>query len=393
MGMLLPVFLGAGCTKRSSVEEPSDADLRSAIRSAMRQHFFREGERTLDDCLREALQRGGKEWEDFIAEEARAGGESPQLVLLTALRRLQGRPDPVEVVVEGDREVVLTWPVEHTLRVALRLAEGEPGPIAFMEGGDYRSGRQERFRIAARDSSGNVLPPRGRLSMTGGGLIDHGELTPGRAWKTELDLTSYVHLSKPGTYRVRVEYHDRQCISDLADVSRLILCRSPEITITAEPRTVPLSAQERKDIAGWIEAIDAGEPLKVLEGPYTEESHDFIAPGSPAGMILAAGWKSFPGLVEAAGKEDLEPRKRAWLFSLLFTVTGLNDPREVNALGPHTYRERGWAVGGGFDKPELRGFGGFGEGSAIGGSVDLEAQRQLARRWRETLDLVRVEAR
>jgi hypothetical protein len=359
----------------------------------MKQHFFGEGERTLDDCLREALRRGGKEWEDFLAGEARAGGESPQLVLLTALRRLKGRPDPVDVAVEGEREIVLAWPVEHTLRVALRLAGGEPGPVAFLEGGDYRSGRQERFRIEARDSSGNAIAPRERPSGRGGGLSVYGELTPGRAWKTGLDLASHVHLSAPGAYRVRIQYHDRSWISDVADVSRCILCESPEITIRVEPRTVPLSAAERTEIAGWIEALDAAEPLKVLEGPYTEQSHDFIPPGSPAGKVLAAGWKSVPGLVEAAGKEDLDPRKRAWLLSLLFTVTGLHDPRDLDALGPHQYRNRGWAVAAGFDEPELRGFGGFGEGSAIGGSIDLAGQRRLAERWRETLELVRVDAR
>lgn len=383
--------LMAGACAPPNPKDRSDAALEAAIESSMNEPFFGEGDKTiLDDCLREVFRRGGKEWEGYLAEKAKAGGESPQILFLTALRRLQGKPDPVDVVVEGDREVALTWPVEHTFKVALRLADGERGPVAFMEGGDYRRGRQERFRVEATDSSGKILPARRLRDGFIGGLLDYRDLKPGEAWKTELDLASYLSLPSPGTYRVRIQYHDRQYISDLDDVSRFIVCASREITIKAEPRTIRLSAEERKEISGWIRDLDPKEALKVLAGAYTEDCHDFIPPNSPAGKLLAAGWKSVPDLVEEASKEDLNPRKRAWLFSLLFTVTRLNDPREVDALGPYASRNRGWAVVGGFGEPELRGFGGFEEGAA-GGRMDPEAQRKLAERWRATLQGVRVE--
>ena len=349
------------------LQQLSDADLEAAIQSSMTfQSFVKRtvspiDERpNLDACLREAVRRGGKKWEASLAAKARAGGESPQIVLLSALRRLQGKSAPVDLLVEGDREVVLTWPAEHTFRVALRLAAGEQEPVAFMKGGDYRSGRQERFRIEARDAGGKVVPPRERLDLELGGLCSFESLKPGDAWKTDLDLASYVHLPGPGTYRLRIQYHDRHFISDLEDVSPFLLCASRGITVRVEPRTVRLSAEERKDIAGWIAALDPAEPLKALTRPYAKESHDLIPADSPAGKILSAGWKAVPGLVEETDRENLDARKAAWLFSLLFAVTGLNDPCRFDVIGPY--------------------------------AVDRDNQQKLARRWREMLRWVRVES-
>jgi hypothetical protein len=377
-----------------------DEDLRLLYEKAWNERGFladpRGREAAIDRVLLEAVRRRTALWERFLAQQAdellepktESLGSRSHLLVLTALRRLQGRPDPVEVLVLGPRRIELSWPPRHLLEVELALAPAEEKPVRIVTGGDYRSGWQERWRIEVLDSSGRTLPPRQRLDATGG-LMGHALLEPGKSWKTALELGSYATLPGPGSYTARVEYHDRLCISHLEEVSGLILIGSEEIELVVRLPDVELSRGEREEVLALIEELDEQAPLRLLAGAYTGAHHDFIPPGSTAGRLLALGWKAVPELARELEHSRHSPRRRAWILALLFSITGGHDPRQDGVLGSYLQRSAAWSVSGGRDDPEFMSWGWTADHS-VEGAMRPEAQEDLVERWRKTARALEV---
>ena len=158
----------------------------------------------LDLFLCEAIRRGGKEWSRFVAgrweaerksllKAARdsAKGESlrgevtvhPSVEWLTAIRRLEGRPDPLVILVAGRRTRSCFLGRPASLFVLLTNLDVNRAGVPFTDGGVCRSGRPARWRLEVTDPQGHVLPQRSRLDFGGGESMESRHFntaSPGR---------------------------------------------------------------------------------------------------------------------------------------------------------------------------------------------------------------------
>jgi hypothetical protein len=381
----------------AKVKSFTDDQLRQSLDKLLSDSHFRY-DPLYEPCLAEIVRHGGKMWEAFLNAKLKTlnnkqfkltedgkftqSGSLYNFELLTALRRIQKRPDPLAVVlnVKGPLEATpLSLP---TLKVALRNVDSEKLPLGFTEGGEYRSGRQARWRIVVRDAKGAELPERCRVSFIGGGMFQETILNYGESWETILDLRNFVKIDRPGTYSLEVVYHNTKAIADEPEIIGLLVARSKPIVLVVHPLVIELTAEERKQITEWISELNAKKRLKIVAGTYGKWAHEFVSPATPEGRILGAGVKAIPVLIDSLGDKSLSNRKRGWIFALLFSATGENDPRNADVVAGYDEQEAGWQLWGG--RPGEGPSGGLGsssEGHVFGGGIDRRSQDKLIQAW------------
>jgi hypothetical protein len=384
----------------------TDDQLRQSLEELLDRLDFRE-DSSYEPCLNEIVSRGGEVWEAFLnakldmlnkkrtkpfenAEHTEPGSRY-NLELVTALRRVQKKPDPLVVLLGAQGPLRATPLSLPRLKVTIKNVDCERTTLGFRDGGDYRSGRQARWRILARDGKDTVLPVKERLSWEGGGVCQEGVLEYGKSWETVLDVGNFVKITKPGTYSLEVLYHNTKTIADESDISGLIACRSKPIALVVRPLVIKLTAQEQKQARQWISALDANQRLKIVAGTYGKWAHGFVLPDTPEGRLLGMGIKAAPVLIESLGDKSLSDKKRAWILTLLFSVTGQNDPRQSGALGAYEYREAGWQIWGGFSGDGTSGGLAWpSSGSSFGEEIDRGAQDALIGVWADWLKTIEV---
>ncbi len=337
-----------------------------------------------------ALSVATKTWTDADPD---AFCQHGNLEALTALRRVQGAPDPLAVEVAGGDRLECVFPELPTIAVRLRNADPDGLPVDFTTGGDYRSGRQARFRIELTDASGRTRPMRPLSFGMGGGMFSRGPLAPGKEFSTDLALAAFVEPQPPGTYTAVVVYHDTITIADRTSADGLIVSRSAPFEVVVAPREIRLRREEQAEAEGLVRALAPAVPVRMVAGTYDPEAHaDFIAPESPAGKLLALGWRAYPALRGAALRDAAagdDAVRRAWILALLFSVTGVNDPQyhwgsegekgvlpdfeTIRAPWRIEHREDGKAVGAAFTT--------FSKQSGQS-KLDPAAQTRFAERWR-----------
>jgi tetratricopeptide (TPR) repeat protein len=290
------------------------------------------------------------------------------LEVLTALRRLQKLSDPVKIEVRGPARIEAIFPHIPDLDVALVNRDEKRVPVGYQAGGDYRTGRLERWRLQVRDAKGIDVPVVSYLSEFGGGLTGYAILKPDQKWEAALRVRSYVYLL-PGDYTLEVQYHDLDSIAGLDWIGGRIVCKSDEIRLHVQPRVIDTSAAEQKTIADLIESLNGKDELRLLDGPYGKDHHKLIAPESPQGKLLSLGWKAVPKMIDEVTDEATSPRRRAWLLTILFTTTTCHNPHDEDGVLPD-YRGPGF--------------------SRSGAKIDHEAQLRFARRWEAFRDYIVV---
>jgi tetratricopeptide (TPR) repeat protein len=342
--------------------------------------------------LCEMLRRGGKAIEaglrryndELLDAWANAPGYSYErtsnLEVLTVLRRLQGKSDPVQILPSLAIPTECTFPDLPNFDVGLVNCDCEKKPVIYTEGGDYRSGRQERWRFEVRDARGDLLPLLGSPSSIGGGLSNVWLLEKGQSWDTTLRMSSFVNL-EPGRYTVRILYHNRLTIADLDSTDGLIMCRSQVFPLHVKRREIKVTKDERAQVRHWLIQLNVRDKVRVLAGSYGKQAHVFIAPTSPAGKLLDLGWKAVPLLLDELARDKLEPERRAWVLALLFGITGQNDPRRDGVLGNYRDRESGWQVWGGRNGQQNAGGTGWRDDGNFEGAINVPAQRAFAAQW------------
>jgi hypothetical protein len=369
----------------------SDQQLKQCLERPVNTGDFRD-DSLYEPCLNEIVRRGGKTWETILsAKVEKERGSYDNLELLTALRRVQKKPDPILVIVDVKGPLVATPLSLPKLKAKITNRDSEKSSVGYRNGGDYRSGRQGRWRIVVRDDKGTELPVRGPLSWIRGGVYREDFLKFGESWETVLDVGSFVRIPQPGTYSLEVLYHNKKAIADESEIGGLIVSRAKPISLIVRPLVIELSLDERKQAARWIAALNANQRLKVVAGTYGEWAHKLVSPNSPEGKILGMGIKAVPTLVDSLADKSLSDKKRAWILALLFSATGENDPRDFSALGEYDYQEAGWQISGNKSgEMASGGLGISGIGSFSGGKIDHEAQDRLIGVWESWLKKVDV---
>ena len=400
-------------------EKLSDAQFRERLIAVVPTHSFgeREARRQYEELLTEVVHRGGAEWEAFLSGQlprernARAAREeawrdanekaapgtrrSPwdgasEVELLTALRRVQKAADPLAVVVAPKLAgtIACEFPSLPRFPVALVNRDPEKQAVLLTAGGDYRSGRQARWRFDVRDGHGRAMPVRERFGDgILGGIYTEDALPFGGSWDTKLEMSSFVPALPPGQYTVRILYHNTLCISQTWDLDGLVFSQSPPITLVVAPATVELTDAKRREVLKLLGEINDRAFLRIVAGTYGNWAYKMVPPESAQGRILSSGLPAVPVLLSALREKNLAPPRRAIILALLFSLAGQNDPtEEEGVLFSFKKLDGPWAIFG-------AGGGGMGfGGTSFGGSViDPETQRKFAERWEPWDRYIRVD--
>ena len=346
---LEPTELFAGSTSEEEDSEMlsddfsplSDSQLAEQLEQMLSDNRFRENV-SYEPCLNELVRRGTsqsaailrKQFKLLVTQEIKQyeGLETSQpgsfynLELLTALRRAQRQPDPLQIVLGNyGRPITAETLSLPSIKVTITNVDVEKQDVGFTYGGDYRSGRQARWRLHVVDEKGNVVPSRPPLDLIMGGQYQEHLLKYDQAWETELDLHSFIVTPPPGRYQLQVLYHNTKTIADEDDVSRMVVSRSAIVPLIIEPTVILVTDEDNRRARSLIDKISPSEKLKIVVGTYGAWSHDFVAPDSAHGKLLSMGLKAAPQLVELLHRGKLSLRQQACILSVLFSLTGENN--------------------------------------------------------------------
>ncbi len=296
---------------------------------------------------------------------------------MIAIRRLQKKPDPLRLLVVGSHTLNCKFGSFPMFQVLLVNLDGDHQPVTIRVGGDYRSGRQTRWRFVVRDASGRELPEKPNPSWIGGGFSHDETLEYGESWTTQLNLEDYAAIVEPGRYTLEILFHDQLNIAEFDKIDGLILCKSLPMQLTVGPVEVKVSPKQRKAIRQWISSLPTTGPVKILGGSYVENVYDFIPPDSSCGKLMKAEWQAVPDLIDAALDSNLQPLRRAQVLAILASITVQNDPRQEPAvLGSYEFRTSGWMSFGGTTLSKS------GPESVRGDEIDAKALAKFVERWR-----------
>ncbi len=149
------------------------------------------------------------------------------LELATALRRFDGHPDPLRIFLSG-----ATSPIEckssqlPIVQASIRNVDSAGAAVGFREGGDYRSGREARWRLEVCDDDGQRWPIKPDRWREGTGIFHFRVLHVGESYQTTLDMNQYVGPLPPGRYRVVVQYHNSFAIANNESMENRIVSSS-----------------------------------------------------------------------------------------------------------------------------------------------------------------------
>ena len=369
-----------------------EAEYRRAVAGAAR---YGSNGRLVETCLTEMVRRGGSRWQEFLAAElaqaraVAADDDVEDLELLTALRRAQGRGDPLALeLVDGASELECTFPWAPTVHLTLRNVDVERQTFHLTFGGDYRSGRFARCRVEARDAHGSLIEPLPSPGFMGGGMLTRAPLPPGQAEDFMLPLGLYIQWPSPGEYQVRVQYHDQQSIDEERDVSGWILTTSPVFTVRVAPLRVEARRAELDALAAQVAALDVSQPVLLVSGHWSADMSFQGEPATPQDHLFRAGWKSLPVLLDALENKGLEPTRRAWVLGMLWNIAGIHNPANRRALGAYRWAES-WPGASLQGHPTLAEFG-----ESTHASIEWEEQLALSLSWlalRKGIELTVVE--
>jgi hypothetical protein len=341
----------------------------------------RAGRENREALLTEVIRRGGAAWERALSKELdRVSQLDPipsqiagRLEILTALRRVQGRPDPLRVQLEGPRKLACTLPRLPDLIVSL-TANAADGPVRIREG-DNRSGR---WRVEVTDVAGSVISPRNGPEAPGG-LAAFRTLQPGGSLTTVLRMRQFVSALAPGRYSVRILYHDWIQIDRGPAPQGIVFFSSAPIELSVMPLEIDPTQVRPTLVHRLVERIAGAQTLKVVAGTYGPWAYDLVGPLSPQGELLSMGYAAIPPLVDELADPRLGPGPRAVVLSLLFSLTGENDPRDrsdLRVLGSFDRLDGPWtALGEGIcDSPS-------GHEHIEGERIAEADQREFSRCW------------
>ncbi len=384
---------------RAKLRGLTDDGLRSKFDSVCRvppvEAYYALEER--DPVLIEIVRRGGdvwrdrlranldqlEKWRESVATDAGTRSwDAHDLEILTALRRVEGKPDPVRMEVAAPEPCV--YPDLST--VSLRIVNHDDLAVTMTRGGDYRSGREGRYGVEARDAKGQLLPGIEWSSGFGGGMFARERKASGEGLGTKLPLSRYVAQLDPGEYRVRIHYSDWAHIADPDAFLGAVTVTSEAFTIRVLPRVIETTHDEQARLAALAEELPAKGPVQVLEGRYGPWAHTFVPPDSAAGRLLDAGWTALPALAKFASRSDADPLRRAWAFAVLHGITGRLAPTRTNVIGDFETHSESFSglTGGGFSRSSSS------VTTAGRPTIDSAAQADMATAWAKIATVVQL---
>lgn len=275
---------------------------------------------------------------------------SNNLELLTALRRVQKKPDPISIQViqpKGLKAIPRKLP---TFSVKLKSVDVEKTPVWMqLIPHGHGSHREAQWRFEVKTAAGNQLPVRPNPNSFrhgfrhGGGMKSDGWLTSGDYLDTVLPMADFIEIPEPGEYTVTLMYHPKLPIADITNIAELddlIIFRSEsfKLTVSKGPKLVIQDTRnDRTNVLSSVAQLPNEGLVKVVGGVYDEDDFEFLSPKSPAGRILLLNWQAVPALLDSLSDANLSRHRKAWILSLLYSITVERDlnPSSTAALPAH----------------------------------------------------------
>ncbi len=292
---------------------------------------------TIEELLCELVRRATPRCESFVAarlERAHRGlsglgfrGDLPGLALLTALRRIQHRPDPVVITVNSEQAVEATFPRFPTVALALRNEDSAGATVSLVPA----------LLVYGLDGSG-PLGEALRVSRCAPRRFDGGgppaALAPGDELPTTLAAASWLRMNSPGEYRLRVSLLPGTNPLLERDLRGHIALQSQELRLILRPLRIRLSRAERDQHLSWLRAIGVEKTVVVLTHDALAEPVDPMPrpPGKwsgpaddPEDRLYRAGLLTLPALFDALDDPALDSLHRAWAVAMLWNLTGVRE--------------------------------------------------------------------
>ncbi len=255
---------------------------------------------------------------------------SNNLELVTALRRVQERPDPLFIRVTLPKDLKAIPGRLPSFFVKLKSVDIEQTPVWVQLIPHFHGSRREaQWRFEVRNPAGDLLPvrPNTQRIRIGGGIKSDGWLRFGESLDTVLPMGDFIEIPEPGEYTVTVMYHPKLPIADITNVDELdelIVFRSQsfKLTVGKGPRlAIESSKADRAKVLSLVAEMPNEGVVKIVGGVYDEDDHAFVSPESPAGQILTLNWQAVPALLDSLSEEMFTLHRKAWVLSLLYTIT------------------------------------------------------------------------
>lgn len=272
---------------------------------------------------------------------------SPNLAVLTALRRVQKKPDPLSIQIVRPTPPKAVPGKLPTLNVMLTSADIERKPIwCETVPNGHGTHRYAQYRFEVQDASGKILPviPNSDFFRHGGNSYFHW-LKFGEYFHANLPMHDFVEIREPGEYTVTVLYHPKLPIADITDpreLDDLIIFRSASFKLTVEkgPKLVlTTNRKERQAVNALIASLPNEGEIKVIGSGHQpngriNDQNDFglISPQSPAGQILKRSWQAVPALFDALSETQMPRHRKTWVLSLLYSIIG-EDHLDPGSIG------------------------------------------------------------
>jgi len=266
-----------------------------------------------EPLLIELSRRPKARWIPVVERQLALASDSValSLPLLTTLRRLQGRPDPVRVERVGMDPIVVEWPGDTFIKARAVNDDAEGAKFAVSSAGI------EQWFVQILDAGGNRVPAVSRFFL--------GEVMATQVVLSRQDAVDgggnleHADALAPGQYRVRVLYHGSDALGWPWRRDWLVISASDEIPLKVVPRRIRTDRNEQAKLA----AAFAGT---LIEAPSALDEASFqawlFAVREAQDVLTEAGWRSVPMLIEVLEDEHAATDARARAFDQLTSITG-----------------------------------------------------------------------
>lgn len=279
---------------RRSIEEgraATDEVVRQVLRSQPTNDVTAVHQSVLLELSRRKLIPELQERYDALIAQGRENGwELERTLVLTAIRRAQGRAEPVEVKIES---------IQGTgIEVSIGGTATEPETIYVAEGGNDLGGRRMLWHVQLIDEQNRPLPLSNfdlcepHLATFAGDLQTYSiSRGGGFTYKLPLETRSYITLPPKGRYQLQVFYALTR-IAGEPDLEGLIYWQSKPVSVVVEHKE--LSPPIVRLILPII-TIGVGVALCILHFTHRE-----LAPADGSNLPSARRtWRSILAIIMA----------------------------------------------------------------------------------------------
>jgi hypothetical protein len=291
-----------------------------------------------EPLLNELLRRSKMRWIPVLEQVLPTASAEASLPVLTTLRRLQGKPDPVRVMT-AVQPMVIEWPGNESL--AVRAMNVDVDGAAFEVGPCV----MDVWHVEIRDAAGRRLPATSQRSVAiFVGLAPCIVVAPHEDQKGVADLLDSVELLEPGQYSLRVLYHGSDASGWPWLRDGLVMSASAEIPVQVVKRRISTTHEEQERLATSFAAI-ATEPPSALDDVAFHAWLDSVRAAKE--IIAGAGWRSVPLLLTLIEDERESQDARCRAVAALQGISGIGsdweaEPRNPAALAVAVGRWRSW---------------------------------------------------